>query len=126
MERFFPLFLLTQLTLVILFYTKIKKFPHPLKKIEYFLNLTTFDSYSSRSGEIFFNEIYKSSKQTNSQKTSQSILFMCRAKFGTNQLKSMKTPSMFSKIYRYFYISSCIYRRLHASGDSHEICFLSS
>ena len=62
-----------------------------------------FDSYSSRSGEIFFNEIYKSSKQINSQKTSQSILFMCRAKFGTNQLKSMKTPSMFSKIYRYFW-----------------------
>ena len=49
------------------------------------------------------NEIYKSSKQINSQKTSQSILFLCRAKFGTNQLKSMKTPSMFSKIYRYFW-----------------------
>jgi hypothetical protein len=29
--------------------------------------------------------------------------FMCRAKFVTNQLKSMKTPSMFSKIYRYFW-----------------------
>ena len=65
--------------------------------------MAVFDSYSSRSGEIFFNEIYKSSKQINSQKTSQSILFMCRAKFGTNQLKSMKTPSMFSKIYRYFW-----------------------
>jgi hypothetical protein len=50
--------------------------------------MAVFDSYSSRSGEIFFNEIYKSSKQINSQKTSQSILFMCRAKFGTNQLKS--------------------------------------
>jgi hypothetical protein len=37
----FPLFLLTQLTLVILFYTKIKKFPHPLKKIEYFFPITT-------------------------------------------------------------------------------------
>jgi hypothetical protein len=24
---------------------------------------------------------------------------MCRAKFGTNQLKFMNTPSMFSKIY---------------------------
>jgi hypothetical protein len=62
--------------------------------------MAIFDSYSSRSGEIFFIEIYKSSKQINSQKTSQSILFMCRAKFGTNQLKSLK--SMFSKIYRYF------------------------
>ena len=59
--------------------------------------MVVFDSYSSRSGGIFFDEIYKSSKQINSQKTSQSILFMCRAKFGTNQLKSMKTPSMFSK-----------------------------
>ena len=39
--------------------------------------MAVFDSYSSRSGEIF-NEIYKSSKQINSQKTSQSILFMCR------------------------------------------------
>ena len=58
--------------------------------------MAVFDSYSSRSGEIFFNEI------SDSQKTSQSILFMCRAKFGTNQLKSMKTPFMFSKIYRYF------------------------
>jgi hypothetical protein len=38
--------------------------------------IAVFDSYSSRSGEIFFNEIYKSSKQINSQKTSQSILFM--------------------------------------------------
>ena len=65
--------------------------------------MAVFDSYSSRSGEIFFNEIYKSSKQINSEKTSQSILFMCRVKFGTNQLKSMKTPSMFSKPYRYFW-----------------------
>ena len=65
--------------------------------------MAVFDSYSSRSGEIFFNEIYKSSKQINSQKTSQSILFMCRAKFGTDQLKSLKIPSMFSKIYRYFW-----------------------
>jgi hypothetical protein len=65
--------------------------------------LAVFDSYSSRSGEIFVNEIYKSSKQINSQKTSQSILFMCRATFGTNQLKTLKTPSMFSKIYRYFW-----------------------
>ena len=64
--------------------------------------LAVFDSYSSRSGEIF-NEIYKSSKQINSQKTSQSILFMCRAKFGTNQLKPMKIPSKFSKIHRYFW-----------------------
>jgi hypothetical protein len=39
--------------------------------------MAVFDSYSSRSGEIFFNEIYKSSKQINSQNTSQSILFMC-------------------------------------------------
>jgi hypothetical protein len=62
--------------------------------------MAVFDSYSSRSGEIFFNEIYKSSKQINSQKTCQSILFML-ARFGTNQLKSLKTPSMFSKIYRY-------------------------
>jgi hypothetical protein len=28
--------------------------------------LAVFDSYSSSSGEIFFNEIYKSSKQINS------------------------------------------------------------
>jgi hypothetical protein len=42
-------------------------------------------------------------KSVNSQKTSKSILFRCRAKFGTNQLKSLKTPSMFSKIYRYFW-----------------------
>jgi hypothetical protein len=33
--------------------------------------LAVFDSYLSRSGGIFFNEIYKSSKQINSQKTSQ-------------------------------------------------------
>jgi hypothetical protein len=40
--------------------------------------MAVFDSYSSRSGEIFFNEVYKSSKQINSrQKTSQWILFMC-------------------------------------------------
>jgi hypothetical protein len=65
--------------------------------------MAVFDSYSSRSGEIFFDEIYKSSKQINSQKTSQSILFVCRATFGTNQLKYLKTPSMFSKIYRYFW-----------------------
>jgi hypothetical protein len=85
--------------------------------------MAVFDSYSSRSGEIFFNEIYKSSKQINSQKTSQSILFMCRAKFGTNQLKSMKNLDF--QLYR----QSCIQaasRRLHASGDSHEICFLLS
>ena len=31
--------------------------------------------------------------------------YLCVAKFGTNQLKSLKTPSMtmFSKIYRYFW-----------------------
>jgi hypothetical protein len=65
--------------------------------------MAVFDSYSSRSGEIFLMK-YTSlrKKSVNSQKTSQSILFMCRAKFGTNQLKSLKTPSMFSKIYRYF------------------------
>jgi hypothetical protein len=74
--------------------------------------MAVFDSYSSRSGEIFFNEIYKSSKQINSQKTSQSILFMCRAKFGTNQLKYIKTPTMFSKIYRYFWrFSTTLYRQ---------------
>jgi hypothetical protein len=39
--------------------------------------MAVFDSYSSRSGEILFNEIYKSSKQINTQKTSQSILLMC-------------------------------------------------
>jgi hypothetical protein len=58
--------------------------------------IAVFDSSSSRSGEIFFNEIYKSSKQINSQKTSQSILFMCRAKFGTNQLKSMKIDPVYA------------------------------
>ena len=63
-----------------------------------------FDSYSSRSGKIFLTEIYKYSKQINSQNTSQSILFtVCVAKFGTNQPKSLKAPSMFSKIYRYFW-----------------------
>jgi hypothetical protein len=41
--------------------------------------MAVFDSYSSRSGEIFFNEIYKSSKQINSQKTSQSIYYLCVA-----------------------------------------------
>jgi hypothetical protein len=30
--------------------------------------IALFDSYSSRSGEIFFNEIYKSSKQITSPK----------------------------------------------------------
>jgi hypothetical protein len=43
----------------------------------YTQKMAVFDSYSSRSGEIFFNEIYKSSKQINGQNTSQSILFMC-------------------------------------------------
>ena len=58
-----------------------------------------FDSYSSRSGKIFLTEIYKYSKQINSQNTSQSILFtVCVAKFGTNQPKSLKAPSMFSKL----------------------------
>jgi hypothetical protein len=135
-----------------------------------------FDSYSSRSGEIFFKrtrethrltiidlfDFYESNhsrethrltindlmkyttntslrnKLVDSQKTSQSILFMCRATFGTNQLKSLKTPSMFSKIYRHISedfqpqaklhptTASRSSIRLHASGDSHEICFLSS
>ena len=53
--------------------------------------MAVFDSYSSRSGEIFFNEIYKSSKQINSQKTSQSILFMCRANFGSLRAASIST-----------------------------------
>jgi hypothetical protein len=67
-------------------------------------NMDIFDSYSSRSGKIFLTEIYKYSKQINSQNTSQSILFtVCVAKFGTNQPKSLKAPSMFSKIYRYFW-----------------------
>jgi hypothetical protein len=35
-----------------------------------------FDGYSSWSGEIFLNEIYKSSKQINRQNTSLSISFM--------------------------------------------------
>ena len=85
--------------------------------------MAVFNSYSSRSGEIFFNEIYKSSKQINSQKTSQSILFMCRAKFGTNQLKSMKIPSMFSKIHRYlwrFSITGKAASKLHL-GDSMQV-----
>jgi hypothetical protein len=60
--------------------------------------LAVFDSYSSSWQYLTATEIYKSSKQINSQKTSQSILFMCRAKFGMNQLKSLKIPSMFSKI----------------------------
>jgi hypothetical protein len=61
------------------------------------------NSYSSRSDEIFFNEIYKSSKQINSAKRLLNRYYLCVAKFGTNQLKSLKTPSMFSKIYRYFW-----------------------
>ena len=96
--------------------------------------MAVFDSYSSRSGEIFFNEIYKSSKQINSGKRLLNRYYLCVAKFGTNQLKSLKTPSMFSKIYRYFWRFSTTGKaasklhlgRLHASGDSHEICFLSS
>jgi phage antirepressor YoqD-like protein len=35
--------------------------------------MAVFDSYSSRSGEIFFNEIYKSSKQI-SIKTAKRLL----------------------------------------------------
>jgi hypothetical protein len=95
--------------------------------------IAVFNSYSSRSGEIFFNEIYKSSKQTHSQKTSQSIWFMCRTKFGTNQLKYMKTSSMFSKIYRYFWRFSTTGKaasKLHLGVSMqvviHEIFFLSS
>jgi hypothetical protein len=45
--------------------------------ITWLQNMDIFDSYSSRNGEIFLAEIYKYSKQINSQKTSQSILFMC-------------------------------------------------
>ena len=51
--------------------------------------MAVFDSYSSRSGEKFFNEIYKSSKQINSQKTSQSILFMCNNNNNNNDLLSV-------------------------------------
>jgi hypothetical protein len=40
-------------------------------------NMDIFDSYSSRSGEIFLTEIYKSSKHINSPNTPQSILFIC-------------------------------------------------
>ena len=78
--------------------------------------MAVFDSYSSKSGEIFFNEIYKSSKQINSQKTSQSILFMCRAKFGTNQPKSMK-KSMKSMKKSMKSISLCFLRYTYISGD---------
>ena len=35
--------------------------------------MAVFDSYSSRSGEIFFNEIYKSSKQISKQPKDFSI-----------------------------------------------------
>ena len=35
--------------------------------------MAVFDSYSSRSGEIFFNEIYKSSKQISKQPKDLSI-----------------------------------------------------
>jgi hypothetical protein len=51
--------------------------------------MAVFDSYSSRSGEKFFNEIYKSSKQINSQKTSQSILFMCNNNNNNNNIHLM-------------------------------------
>jgi hypothetical protein len=59
--------------------------------------------YSSRSGEIFFNEICKSSKQINSAKRLLNRYYLCVAKFGTNQLKYLKISSKFSKIYRYFW-----------------------
>jgi hypothetical protein len=98
--------------------------------------MAVFDSYSSRSGEIFFNEIHKSSKQINSQNASQSILFMC-SEFWHESAEISEDSLCFltSKIYRYFWRFSttgkaaCIQaasRRLHASGDSHEICFFSS
>jgi hypothetical protein len=47
-------------------------------------NMAVFDSYSSRSGEIFFNEIYKSAKQINSGKRLLNRYYLCVAKFGTN------------------------------------------
>jgi hypothetical protein len=49
---------------------------------------------------------YQSSKQINSQKpkTLLNRYYLCVAKFGAIQLKSLKTASMFSnKIYRYFW-----------------------
>jgi hypothetical protein len=94
--------------------------------------MAVFDSYSSRSGDIFFNEIYKSSKQINSQKTSQSILFMCSEVWH----ESAEISEVY--VFQYFWRFSttgkaasklhllAASRRLHASGDSHEICFLSS
>jgi hypothetical protein len=95
--------------------------------------MAVFDSYSSRSSEIFFNEIYKSSKQINSQKTSQSILFMCRevwhesAEIYEDPIYVFQDIPIFLEIFNHR--QSCIEapsRRLYASGDSHEICFLSS
>jgi hypothetical protein len=56
-----------------------------------------FDSYSSRSGEIFLTEIYTFSKQKTA-KTLVNRYYLCIAKFGMIQLKSLKTLSMFSKI----------------------------
>ena len=43
--------------------------------------------------------------ETNKQPKHFSIdrYYLWKAKFGTNQLKSLKTPSMFSKIYGYFW-----------------------
>ena len=64
--------------------------------------LAVFDSYSSRSGEIFFNEMYKSSKQINSQKTSQSILFMC-SEVWQESAEISEDPVDVLKIYRYFW-----------------------
>jgi hypothetical protein len=71
--------------------------------------MAVFDSYSSRSGEIFFNEICKSSKQINIAKRLLNRYYLCVAKFGTNQLKFLKTPSIcflrYTVIFRQYGVS---------------------
>jgi hypothetical protein len=69
--------------------------------------------------------------------------YLCTAKFGTNQLKSLKTPSMFSKIYRYLWRFSIIVTgkakcttvsqhnfqaayRLVSTPTHHSLCFILS
>ena len=78
--------------------------------------MAVFDSYSSRSGEIFFNEIYKFSKQISKQPKDFSIdiIYVYRAKFGTNQLKSLKIYRVISEDIPY---NLCFLRYTDISED---------
>ena len=61
-------------------------------------DMDILDSYSSRSGETFLTENYKQVFETN-KKLSIDRYYLCVARFGTNQLKSLTTASMFCKIF---------------------------